>query len=213
MEADGRRELEATIRSRTEAGDLAGAAEVALRGYGREIYEFLAAMHRIDADAAEVFSMFTERLWRGLGGFGWGSSFRTWAYAVARNASLDFRRAERRRALRIAPLPEGSFLSAIEAEVRTATRSYLQPERRDRFAELRARLPAEDQELLMLRVDRQLAWDELAVVLHGDEGPPLEGEAKKRAAARLRKRFQHLKEKLYEMGRREGLVPDPDKDG
>ncbi len=35
-------------------------------------------------------------------------------------------------------------------------------------------------------------------------------EEKKRAAARLRKRFQHVKEKLYEMGRREGLVGQDD---
>ncbi|MBK9260423.1 MAG: sigma-70 family RNA polymerase sigma factor [Polyangiaceae bacterium] len=206
MDSDRKREIDADVRRRLESGDIEGATSVALRAYGPEIFEFVAALHRNDADASEVFSLFAEKFWRNLKSFRWDASLRTWSYAVARSVSLDYRRAEKRRAARIVPLPDASMLSAIEAEVRTATQSFLRTERRDRFAELRAQLPPDEQELLMLRVDRQLAWDELAVVLHGDGSPPLEGEAKKRVAARLRKRFQHVKEKLYEMGRREGLV-------
>lgn len=210
MDAERKREIDAEVRRRIEADDISGATSVALRAYGPEIFEFVAALHRNDADASEVFSLFAEKFWRNLKSFRWDASLRTWAYTVARNVSHDYRRAEKRRAARIVPLPDGSMLSAIEAEVRTATQSYLRTERRDRFAELRARLPAEEQELLMLRVDRQLAWDDLAVVLHGEGHPPLEGEEKKRVAARLRKRFQHVKEKLYEMGRREGLLEKDD---
>lgn len=58
----------------------------------------------------------------------------------------------------------------------------------------------------MLRVDRQLAWTDLARVLHEDDDAALEGKALEREAARLRKRFQLVKERLYEMGRRAGLV-------
>lgn len=213
MDARERRELEDDIRTRAGAGDLAGAAEAAMRGYGREVYEFLAALHRRDDDAAEVFSLFAEGVWRGLPGFAWQCSFRTWAYAVARKASLRYRRDARRRAARQAPLPEGSGLAGIVDEVRSATQSYLRTDRRSRFAELRATLPSEDQALLMLRVDRQLGWADLAQVLHEDDAAPLEGEALKREAARLRKRFQLVKEKLYELGRREGLVRPPDGDG
>jgi RNA polymerase sigma-70 factor (ECF subfamily) len=208
MEAGERERLEAEIRRRAEARDFTGAAEAAMRGYGREIYELLAALHRRDDDAGEVFSLFAEGLWRGLPGFAWRSSFRTWAYAVAHKASLRYRRDVRRRAARHLPLPDPSSLSALVAEVRSATRSYLRTERRSRFAELRASLPPEDQALLMLRVDRRLPWSDLARVLHEEDGDPLEGKALEREAARLRKRFQLLKEKLYEMGRREGLV-DP----
>ncbi|WP_050435150.1 RNA polymerase sigma factor [Chondromyces crocatus] len=212
MNPQQREELEVTIRSHAEGGDLAGAAEIALRGYGREIFEFLAALHRQDDDAAEVFSLFAEGLWRGLPRFGWRSSFRTWAYAVARKASLRFRRDARRRAARGAPLPDSSRLEAIAAEVRTQTQSWLQTERKNRFTALRESLPSEDQALLLLRVDRQLSWIDLARVLHEDDGAPLEGDALKREAARLRKRFQLIKEKLYEMGRREGLVRRDDDD-
>jgi RNA polymerase sigma-70 factor, ECF subfamily len=210
MDADRKREIDADVRRRIEKDDIDGATSVALRAYGPEIFEFVAALHHNDADASEVFSLFAEKFWRNLKMFRWDASLRTWAYTIARNVSHDYRRAEKRRAARIVPLPDASMLSAIEAEVRTATQSFLRTERRDRFAELRARLPAEEQELLMLRVDRQLAWDDLALVLHGDGNPPLGAEEKKRAAARLRKRFQHVKEKLYEMGKREGLLERDD---
>lgn len=206
MEARPREELEAEIRRRAALADFAGAAEVAMRGYGREIFEFLAALHRDEEDAREAFSLFAEGMWRGLPSFAWQCSFRTWAYAVARRSSLRYRRDARRRNKRLAALPEGSSLSALAAEVQSATQSYLRTETQTRFAALRATLPAEDQALLMLRVDRQLPWLDLAEVLHDDEEKPLDEQAKKREAARLRKRFQLLKEKLYEMGRREGLV-------
>ena len=34
-------------------------------------------------DAAEVFSVLSEDLWRGIAAFGWRSSFRTWMYTLA----------------------------------------------------------------------------------------------------------------------------------
>jgi RNA polymerase sigma-70 factor (ECF subfamily) len=206
-----REELEQAIRGRTDALDFAGAAEAAIRGYGREIFEFIAALHRDESAAAEVFSLFTEGLWRGLPRFAWHCSFRTWAYAVARKASLRHRRDARRRAARNLPLPEGSRLSDIADAVRTETLPFLRTERKSRLTELRESLPPEDQTLLMLRVDRQLAWNDLAQVMREDDAGPLEGEALKREAARLRKRFQLVKERLYELARREGLVgPGPD---
>lgn len=210
MENFQREHLETEIRRRFDAGDMEGAASLAMKGYGPEIYGFLAATHRRQEDADEVFSLFAEGLWRGLPGFSWQSSLRTWAYAVARRLSLRYRRDARRHAQRVAPLPDDSALAALAADVRSATLPYLQSQVKDRISELRASLPPEDQELLLLRVDRKLAWAELAQVLRGEDAPPLEGEALKREAARLRKRFQLIKDQLRELGRREGLLDDPD---
>jgi RNA polymerase sigma-70 factor (ECF subfamily) len=204
-----REELERDIQSRRDAGDLDGAVTIAVRGYGSEILRFLVVLHRDDSEASEVFSLFLEGLWRGLAGFAWECSFRTWAYAVARRASLRYRRDEGRRAAKVAPLPEGSALSAIAQEVRSRTLSFLATERRNRLVELRDALPPEDRALLVLRVDRRLAWNDLARALHDDETTPLSAEDLKREAARLRKRFQLVKERLLEHGRREGLIRDP----
>jgi RNA polymerase sigma-70 factor (ECF subfamily) len=206
-----RQELELDLRRRCDARDFNGAATVALRGYGREILEFLTAFHRSETDASEVFSLFTDALWQGLERFAWTSSFRTWAYAIARYVSYSYRRdAGRRERLMGAPLPD-STVAAVAEQVRTETLSYLRTERRTRIVELRDTLPPEDRVLLMLRVDRELTWNDLARVLHDGEAE-LDDEILKREAARLRKRFQLIKEKIYEMARHEGLV-DTAKDG
>src|SRR5262245_6901627 len=121
MDARVREQIEEEIRRSFDAGSLDAAAEAALRGYGRELYAFLAALHRDAADASEVFSLFLEGMWRSLPGFGWQSSFRTWAYGVARRTSLRYQRDTRRRVARLTPWPEGTDLSRIEAQVRTET--------------------------------------------------------------------------------------------
>jgi RNA polymerase sigma-70 factor, ECF subfamily len=204
-----RDDLEREIRRQFDRGDLDRAVATAIRGYGAEIFGFLVAFHRKEQDAAEVFSRFTERLWRGLAGFQWHCSFRTWAYAVARNTSVAYQRQSRRHARWHAPWPDGSELSAVEQAVRSETLSYLRTERRTRVSALRQSLSPEDQTLLVLRVDKQLSWNDLARIMGPQDGPPLTEALLKREAARLRKRFQLVKERLYELGRRGGLVERP----
>jgi RNA polymerase sigma-70 factor (ECF subfamily) len=201
-----RQQLEQELRRRAGAGDHAGTTTLALEGYGPEIFRFLHAIHRSDDETAEVFARFSEGLWRGLPSFDWGCTLRTWAYAVAQRTSLRYRRDEGRRAARHAPLPTED-LARVEQRVRTETLSYLRTERKSRLVALRDALPPEDRALLILRVDRGLEWKDLARALREDDSDqPLDEAALKREAARLRKRFQLVKERLLEMGRREGLV-------
>src|SRR5262245_15053078 len=204
--ANAREELEREIRRRCEEGDLAGAAAAALRGYGPEILGLLLSLHRSDVEAQEVFSAFAERLWRGLPGFAWECSFRTWAFVVARRASLNHRRDQRLRDLRNVPLPDGSALSAIAEQVRSATLSSMDEDRRARIEKLRRSLSPEERMILALRIDKGLAWNDLARVMRDEDAPPLDDEGTKRDAARLRKRFQSIKDKLVEQARREGLL-------
>ncbi len=198
MDAREREELERVIRATWEQRDLAAAADAAIRGYGPEIYGFLVAFHRDDEDASEVWSRVTERLWAGLDRFGWHSSFRTWIYAIARNTSIRYRQEKKRR--NEEALPEGSQ-GDIGVRIRTDTASWLRTSARDRFAALRDSLPEDDRMLLVLRVDKDLAWNDLARVMHPEGETPLDEEDLKREAARLRKRFQHVKERLLELKR------------
>jgi RNA polymerase sigma-70 factor, ECF subfamily len=205
MSPEDREELERGIRQSAEQRDFTGATTLALRGYGPEIFRFLLSLHGSEQAASDVFSIVAEGLWRAMETFTWEHPFRALAYAVARRASLRYRRDEGRRARRQMPL-ELSALSAVEEQVRTQTLTFLRTEVRDRFAEIRDGLPPEDRALLILRIDRQLAWNDLALVMQGDEAEPLTGDELKKAAARLRKRFQIVKEKLVEIGRSEGLI-------
>lgn len=207
MDATERERLERDLRARFDAGDLEGTVEAAIRAYGPEILGLLTGLHRDEQEAAEVFSAFTERLWRGLGRFAWQCSFRTWAYTIAHNASRSHRHDARLRARRYDALPEGSALVAAAEQVRSGTAPYLRSAVKDGFARLRESLAPDDQVLLTLRIDKELSWNELAQVLH-DADEPLDDEALKRASARLRQRFQKVKRELVERGRREGLLGD-----
>ncbi len=195
--------LEAAVRVPWEGGDQAGAASAAIRGFGPELLEYLLAVHRDENEASEVFALVTEALWRSLPSFAWESSFRTWAYAVTRRTSLRYRRDERRRAARQRPLPEGA--AELVAMVRTDTLTYLRTRTRSRIAELRRSLSPEDQQLLILRVDRGLEWIELARVF-ADDDASMDSMALARESARLRKRFQLVKARLRELAMKEGLI-------
>lgn len=209
MSTEDRDELEREIRRRFEGGDLRGAAAEAMRGYGPEIFGFLLALHRNEDEAAEVFSTFSEQLWRGLPGFAWQCSFRTWAYTVARNASHRHLRGARRRAA-LVPIADCPELSEIAERVRTETAEFLRTPVKDAVRALRDALPDADRTLLVLRVDRGMSWLDLARVF-GDE--PEDDAALKRAAARLRKRFQLLKERLLDEARRAGVTAGGDEGG
>ena len=204
-----RDELERTLRKRLSDGDRDGAATMVIESYGPEIYSFLVAVHRSEPDADDVFALFAEAFWQALPTFAGNSTFRTFAYAIARRLSYRYRRDSARKKKRLDAL-ESSTMSRLVQEVRTRTAVFLRTETRSRLVELRATLPQEDQELLMLRVDRELTWDALADVLRGDDETPLSPEARKKEAARLRKRFQLIKDRLREMARREGLLGDGD---
>lgn len=96
--------------------------------------------------------------------------------------------------------------------MRTETLAFLRTEKKSRLQALRDSLPEEDRMLLVLRVDRGLAWNELARILAEgepgelDDGPQLDALALTREAARLRKRFQLVKDRLRELARKEGLL-------
>jgi RNA polymerase sigma-70 factor (ECF subfamily) len=201
-----RADLEQSIRAASTRGDYEEAVTVALKGYGRELLGFLVALHRDEADAGDTFGDLTEALWRGLPTFEWECSFRTWAYAITRNIMRIRKRNAARREKRGARVGD-SALELLAQAVRTETLEFLRTEKRTRFEALRERLPEEDQMLLVLRVDRKLAWDQLARVLRETEGTaPLSKEVLGRESARLRKRFQVVKAQLRDLAKQEGLL-------
>lgn len=201
-----RAEIESEVRRHCQEGTIVSATAAAIRGYGPEILGFLIAQHRGGEDADEVFSIWSERIFRGLPGFTWTSSLRTWAYTVARNASVNFVRGRKARARRELGARSDEIV-AVEQQVRTGTPQYLRTKARDKLAAIRDALPPEDRMLLVLRVDRRLEWKDLARVMLGEDGDVTEAALAKESQ-RLRKRFQLLKEKLLEAGKRAGILGD-----
>lgn len=207
MQRDHVEPREAIIRELCDKGDVDAASTEAIRLYGAEVCGFLLSLHGGDEDiVSDVFSTFSENLWKGLGRFAWECSLRTWVYAVARNASRAQGRADRRRARRHVPLSACPAVEEMAERVRTETLSYLRTDRRHEIRALREALSEDDQALLTLRVDRDLAWLDLARIFLGD-GASAPG-ALERESARLRKRFQLIKRQLLELGRQRGLLPE-----
>jgi RNA polymerase sigma-70 factor (ECF subfamily) len=184
------------LLERIRAGALAGAATEAIRVYGPEIFALYASIHRSEQDASEVFSLFCEQLWRGIAGFEGRALFRTWLYTVAWNASSRFHAQQRARLE--APSPD-SQLASLAERIRVTTLSRIRREQRTRIQELRQTLPVEEQMLLILRVERELEWTDLVRVMNPDAD--LDTAALARESARLRKRFQAVKDRLRDLVR------------
>ena len=203
--SEGRQALEAEIRQAWEAGDFDRATTAAVKGYGPEVLGFLAARLRDHAAASDVFSMFCEDFWRGLARFQWRCSVRVWAYTLAQHAANRYAVQAHRRPGRNVPLSQAHAVSKMVERVRTATMEHLKTRIKSRMRELREQLTEEEQTLIILRVDKQMSWTELAEVLAYDGGAPSEAALTKEAA-RLRKRFQLAKDKLRKLAEADGLI-------
>lgn len=190
---------ERAIRQLCEAGDHAQATTAALRAYGVELLGFLRALAGDHDLAAEAFAELGEDVWRGLPRFRWESSLRSWLYALARNALAQLRRDPRRRRERNLPL---SLAPDIAAAVRTVTIEIQRTAVKDEFRVLREQLDPEEHEILLLRLDRGMAWKDIARVIGGLGG---DDDLDARAAA-LRKRFERAKQRLKKLAIERGLI-------
>jgi RNA polymerase sigma-70 factor (ECF subfamily) len=185
---------EEDVEALLAAGDLEGAATTAIRTFGPRILGYLRAVLRDEGDASEAFAGFAEDLWRGLPRFRRECAFRSWAYKIAWNAALHVRDdAFRRRGRRL----ETGEASRLAEEIRRSSIARVEHEH-SALDRLRDALTPEERTLLVLRVDQQLPWDEIAEIVTG------EGEVV--TAATLRKRFERLKDRLAALARAEGLV-------
>ena len=198
-------DLEERICGLLEAGDLLAAATASIEGYGPEVLGFLVTLLRSEQDAADVFSQTCEDLWSGLPGFATRSSLRTWFYVLARHAAARFRRSPDRRPGRNVAV---SHAAGVAEAVRSRTLPHLRTDVKDRFAAIRDALPEEDRALLVLRVDRNMSWNEIATVMCGEDDS---GETVARTAARLRKRFQLVKEDIRARAREAGLLSEDER--
>lgn len=175
------------------AGDRRGAAAEVVRVHGPRVREYLAALLREPDVADDAYSLFCEwtlsAIWRYRG----DSSLRTWAFGVAYNAARRIRSdayRRRRRSLR------GRAIDELPAQRSTSSAARRERAAR-RLDELRRHLSEDDQNLLALRVEQRLEWNEIVGVLASG------GEAVSSLA--LRKRFERLKDRIGRLARELGV--------
>ncbi|MBL8957809.1 MAG: sigma-70 family RNA polymerase sigma factor [Myxococcaceae bacterium] len=196
--------FEAQLREACQR-DVREAATLAIEGYGPAVRGFLGVLLRDEQQADEAFALFCEDVWRGLPGFRWSTSARAWCYVLARHCALRSLRDRGRRQGAQVPLSQVSESALPRTREPSEVPHHLRTENRSRMRALRERLGVDEQVLLVLRIDKRLSWNEVALVMAG-EGEQLAGPALTRSATTVRKRFQLAKEKLRELARAEGLL-------
>jgi len=178
-------QVDAELRPLLRAERFMEATTLALRRLGPEILGFLSAvLGNVDGD--EVFAAFSESLWRSLAAYRWKCGIRTWAYMLARQQIARHRKGARHQ-------PPQVRISELEDVLQEVRKTYTT--RRATLTRLRNELSIEDRELLILRIDRELSFDEIAVLFVEDPSTADEPSLR-REAARLRKRFQLIKDQL-----------------
>ncbi len=205
MDAAARQQLEDPIRQAIAGEDRNAATTAALRLYGGELYGFLCGLARDPTLADEVYSELCELVWKQLDAFRWEASLRSWLYALARRLAMRMRVDGYRRAARVKPLGMSPEVIELAAKLRTSTLEILRTEVKTAFRALRQELSEEDQELLALRVDRDLSWRDIARIFDADDVAGVD----QRAAA-LRKRFERVRGRLRELAAERGLLPEED---
>ncbi len=194
-------DVEPRIQELVRAGSHDEAATLVLETYGPEVFGYLVHTLGNESDAGEVFSQTAEDLWKGLPSFGFRCSVRTWIYVLGRHAISRYRRS---------PWNKGgrrvgeSRVESLAELARSRTQPWRRTEVKDRMAALRDALDEDDRTLLTLRVDRDLGWDDIARVMLGVEEPDAKLVTKE--SARLRKRFQLLKDELRRKAQEAGLL-------
>jgi RNA polymerase sigma-70 factor (ECF subfamily) len=178
-------EIEIAIRERFDANDLRAAATLAIEAYGREVCGYLAAVLADDEQAREVFAETAAEMWRDLSRFRWEASLRTWIYTLARHRLAAHLGRKARQP--IVALSEVMDSSALQAKPPTTTAPWMRTAVKDAVSRLRSCLPADDQTLLILRVDRGMSWREISHVF-GETSEPT-----------LRKRFERIKKQLRDL--------------
>lgn len=189
-----RLESNADIRARLDGGDLTAAATLLIERFGPSVLKYFRLIFRDESDSADAFSLFQEHLWRGLSTFRGESSFRTWVFRVACNAATDVRKqAWRRRRRRLtADVANELVDDALEPPCHLRELHTL-------LQRLQRYLSESEQTLLIMRVEHELRWAEIARILSRD-GHELD-------ATTVIKRFDRVANRLCRMARQHGLLP------
>jgi RNA polymerase sigma-70 factor (ECF subfamily) len=189
---------ETIIRTHLDRGEASAAVDATMRAYGPEILGLLTAVLNEPKDADDVFSRLGESVSREISRFAWDYPLRTWCYRLACLESARYRAAESRRFVGVGA-KEIELRSAWVDRVDSEGRQALEP-----FTRLRSALQPRDRELLVLRVDRDLAWEDLARVFVTDGASAF---ALAEEVVRLQGQFRWIKWKLAREAKVNGLRP------
>lgn len=170
--------IEEKLNELCRSGDRAEAVQQVLLGYGPQLRGYLRGTLSSPEEGDDVFQEVSVAIWEGLPAFRFQCSLRTWCYAIAHNlVSKRLTRYSRRHGMRLdtgkqEALPAASLTSLLEHQERIAI-----------AAVAIAQLSPKEREVLILRSERGLSFDEIGLIFGLSE-------------ANARKRYQRAKDRL-----------------
>jgi RNA polymerase sigma-70 factor (ECF subfamily) len=190
-------DVDGAVAAHLSAGDADGAATTLVRKLGPLVLGYLRSVLRDGDDADDAFARWAEGVWTGIRGFRGEAALQTWCLRIAWHSAMRILRDPHYR--RRVPL-DTSQATQLADEVRSTTASHLGTTAQNRIAELRRVLSPDEQTLLMLRLDRGLPWRDIAQVL-AEDGVDV-------SEAALRKRYERIKDRVRELAKAQGLLPE-----
>lgn len=188
--------VEERVRAALARMDRARALDEALTGFGAEIFGFMTAVTEEPRAARAAYASFEGLVSEHLATFTWGGALRTWMYRLAR---VVLRRSRETSPASFATNPSDGAV----APPPFGEQPYRRTDSRSMADALRRALRPEDREILILRVDRRFSWRQLAITQIGEDATTRDTE---REAARLRKRFQVVRQQLTRRAIRHGII-------
>ena len=163
-----------------------GAFETLVKANQAMAYQLAYRMTGNPEDAADLTQEVFLSAWRSLSRFQEQSSFGTWIYRMATNASIDFLRREKRRQVLSMTMEEDSEerQAQVPDERYSPHRLLEQKEARQAVANALAALSPEHRQVLVLREMEGLSYQEIGRLLDLEEGTVKSRIARARLALR-----------------------------
>ncbi len=157
-----------------------------MQAHQDKIYTLCYRMTGNAEDAADLTQEVFLSAWRSLSRFQEQSSFGTWIYRMATNASIDFLRREKRRQVLSMTMEEDSEerQAQVPDERYSPHRLLEQKEARQAVADALAALSPEHRQVLVLREMEGLSYQEIGQLLDLEEGTVKSRIARARLALR-----------------------------
>jgi RNA polymerase sigma-70 factor, ECF subfamily len=201
MQEVDRKKLEEEVRDLCQRGEVGQAVERVLQGHGTEVQRVMSGILRDEVRVQDAYSIFCERLLKGLPGFRGEGQLWMWLYRMARNSCLQLLKSPAGREM---PVSDSQFPDQAQQE-RSQTPPWQQAAMKERFRTLRESLQPQERMLLTLRLDQQLSWREVAQQMADSQGPLTE-EALNRRATTLRQQFQRAKARLHALALEDSVL-------
>ena len=203
--------LEQDVRdllARNTPDDTQRGVELAMGHYGQRLCAFILNLVRDPAVAADV----QQELWLAVflhaPAFRWESSFKGWLYLLARRTAVKAaQKGQARQKLAGTPLSQAAE-SKLRAHLQTSVAEWQKDDFKAKFRDLRRKLPEKDQSLLVMRSDQEMPFRDIVYALAEPDEVLTPAELKTRETT-LMKRFQRVKQRLYQLALEEKLItPD-----